>query len=178
MSLGIAVIALLLTPAYHLASYCHGQGDDLAEAGHWRAAATAFGRAIGHEPDDPGNYLAQAAMFGFAGDRAQAWALLVKAAELNPYSATAREAQAEWLSAQGRAVEALTQMDEAIKRYPSHVGHRLTRAAMRFRAGRTAQAREDLLYIEKNELPIWEYQQTPYNQLRRAVGLKPIQFMP
>lgn len=172
------ILAVTMTPRFHLAEYFRWQGDMLAEEERWPEAAETYGKAIHLISDDPSYYLAQAGALSSAGRGDESWPLLVKAAELNPYSASAHDAQAHWLAARGRLAEAIAQMDEAVKRYPSGIGHRLDRAEMQFQAGQPAKAREDLVYIEKNQLQPWEYQQAPYNKLRARAGLAPVQFPP
>ena len=162
-----------MTPRDHLSEFYRWRGQAAAEEGQWPQAVAAYAKASRLEPDDPMRLLDLAGALARAGDAPAAWPLMVRAARLNPYSAAVHNIQAQWLAERGRAEEALGQMGEAIRRYPSNVGYRLERARMLLKAGRTEQARQDLEYIEKNSLPIWEYEEESYRQLRAAAGMAP-----
>jgi len=178
MAAALFLAALLMSPPYHLAVYDRWQAEGAAEEGDWARAAALYARAARWLPDEPDYLIGKAVVLEKSGAAGQAWPLLARAAELNPYSASTLAAEADWLYDQGRQEEAIKRLGEAIERYPTHVGYRLQRARWLLEAGRPELARADLVFIEKNELPVWEYQRSPYNESRQKAGLAPIVYPP
>ncbi|MCL5270166.1 MAG: hypothetical protein M1457_06385 [bacterium] len=180
MSGSALVLALIMTPPWHLAQRDRWLGRDLMDAGDWAQAAEAFARAARWEPDDPALLVAEAGARDRGGNPARAWILLQRAAGLNPRSASIPAAQASWLERQGHPREAIDKISESIDRYPSNVEYRITRARLLLATGQPAEARRDLVYIERQIGPyvVWEYQRQPYNDLRRRAGLPPVTYPP
>ena len=168
---GPFIAAAWMTPSCHLADHLRHRGDTHMDAGHWTAAARAYGRALEWIDDDPALEISLAGALGRLGRDDAAHEHLRRAVELNPLSASARAARAQWRMAHGRWELALDSINQAVARYPSHVGHRMTRAEMLLRTGHPRRARADLLWIEETGLLVWAYERPRLDALRRAVGL-------
>ena len=173
-------MALALTPPLYLAENLRWKAELASEDDppRWIDAADAYARAAELLPGDPNFHIAYAAALGRLGREQEAWNQIGEAARLNPRSAAVRATQSQWLDRQGRLPEALLKIGEAIDRYPSNVQYRLDRARLSLKAARPAPAREDLLFIEQNKLPVWEFQQPGYLKLRAETGLPPVTSIP
>ena len=178
LAAAIGILALVCSPPQHLSEARRFAAEDAAQAGQWGDAAQEYARALRLLPDDPNLHMAYAAALSRSGDEPAAWRELEAAARLNPRSAAVYAAQSAWLDRQGRLNEALDKLNQAVERYPSNVQHRLDRARLSLKAERPAQAREDLSFIEKERLPVWEYQQPAYLGLRAQAGLPPVTDIP
>ncbi len=174
MAGSLLVLALAMMPRYHLAAHHKNRAADLMQEGRYTDAEAAYGRAVGWLPDDGGLLVAHARAVALAGKPSHEWPMLLKAGNLNPYSASIRAAQARWLWSRGRQAEAIVRMSEAIERYPTDAGHRLERARMLAEAGKIDNARADLEFIEREQAPVWEFQFSLYQRLRAAVGMEPV----
>ena len=172
MAVFVLVLALAMTPRFHLAAYHKIQGDDWMETGQYAQAFEAYERAARWLPDQAELLVSQAGAKALAGEPSLAWPLLVQAGNLNPYSASIRAAQARWLWSRDRRTEAIVRMGEAIEHYPNDAGHRLTRARMFLDAGRHDEARADVQIIQDHDLPLGKYQRPPYESLCQALGLE------
>jgi hypothetical protein len=170
----IAIMSLWIGVPHALGELHRGYAEAYADDRNWRVAAEHYRQALAWQPDNPALYMAQAGVLGQLGAADRAWALMGEAERLNPRSAAVRGAQANWLAAQHRLDEAIQRVGQAIELYPSNVAYRLDRARFYLQTGRQGQAREDLLLIERGRLPVWEFQQGGYNELRAAAGLKRI----
>lgn len=172
------VSLLIFAPPHYLALEDRQIADLAAEDGRWIDAAEYYREALHRLPHDPNLHVAYAMALSQLRQPDSAWRELESAAGLNPRSASVRDAQASWKDHQGLLDDALKYVGEAITRYPSNVEYRLHRARLNIKAGRAAPAREDLLFIERQRLPVWKYQQPGYLELRAAAGLPPVTDIP
>lgn len=171
LAAAVGVLALVVTPVHDLARLHAANAEAAAMVGEWSEAARGYTAALALTPQDPVLHLGLAWMLDRLDSPAPAWQHLEEAARLNPRSAAVRDAEALWLDRQGRPEDAILKVGEAIERYPANVAYRMDRARLLLKAGRAAPAAADLQFIERGALPVWEFQQDAYNDLRAAAGL-------
>lgn len=178
LAISVQLIALCiggyLKVRYQLAEDAAIDARYLAEDGALDDAQTLLNRARGLQPDNLAYREQQASLYLQRGNTNAAWTLLESVAKDNPYFASALSTQAHILAQSGRLDASLAKIDAAIERNPSLVGYRLQRSGLLLNQGQIERAREDLNFIEQNNLLIWEYEQPTYDELRAKTGLPPI----
>ena len=172
---------LMLAAAVPLASYdravaAHWEYRTAVDDARWSDALRAIERAHRLAPRDAQYLLEWATAEGRLGNRERFLERLDLARRMNPDSAAVRAVFARYFESAGDPERALESWGEAIERFPSRVEHRLARARLLLRLGRTNEAREDLLYIERENVPVCEFEREPYNDLRVQTGLEPVEF--
>ncbi len=102
---------------------------------------------------------------------AEAIALLERAQRMNPLSPRIRQAQSNayrWSAHWDLAVEKIS---EAIELYPYDAGYRMDRAACYLNIRNWQKAEADLEFIEREKLPVWEFQRRDLNMLTDRLQL-------
>lgn len=171
-----ALLAVFITPVtvkLQMALQAATEAKWRQEGREYPEALEALERAARWQPDNPRYIVSQAPLLMALKRPAEALAKLDAGRRLNPYSASIESQAARIHAALGDSGAALTCLGRAIERYPSSVGYHLQRAALNASLKRPGAAREDLQYIEDNELPIWEYQEPQYAALRAQCRMKP-----
>jgi O-antigen ligase len=169
-------VAVILTPRSQFAAFHKWRSVDLMQEEKWDEAEKALEKAGSWLPDHP-QYLVSRADLKMRyktvkdgeNSYSMAWPLLVMAADLNPYSASIMSIQSRWYHGTGRTDEAIMAVGEAIRRYPSKVAYRLERCGLYLEAGRKDDARRDIEFIEKYDLPLWEYEMPRMKELRESL---------
>lgn len=166
--------SLLIVPRSQLATNWEWKAEGAMLADDPFLAAGYYSRASKLLPNDEGPVLRwSGALMQLAGRGEEAERLLERAESLNPLSARIRSAQARFYRRQERLEPALEKMNEAIELYPADAGYRLERAELLHRLGRDDAAREDLKFVEDNEIPIWRYLRPEFDALRMELGMGP-----
>jgi tetratricopeptide (TPR) repeat protein len=165
---------LWLVPRSQLALNWEWRGRNAMTAREPEEAARAFAHASRWLPADEGLLLGWSAALAQLPDRSRdAEALLRKAQELNPLSARIRLAQSRFYEQRNQTGRALEKVDEAVALYPTDAGYRINRARLRHGLGLDDGARDDLLLIESQAMPVWTYQRSELDALRVLLGLGP-----
>lgn len=148
-------------------AYISGQADA-------SEIADAMAEASSWQPRDSGFILneARARMALRQTDRAEK--LLKKAAQLNPYSAAVHATYARLLIERNQPPAALAEIDEALKRYPSNLEYRMTKARLLLALRRGPEARDVLESIETDKLPMYAEDRDALDAMRQSAGLKAI----
>lgn len=167
-----ASVAAYSLPRHQIGTFWAGEGKLMAEYSDHKRAAEFYGRAIEWSPDRDDFVAGRAmALFEIYGEYPNAVELLDRAVQMNPMSAALRANQALLLHEANRRDEALAKIDEAVALYPNDAGYRLERAKARLSLKEPALANEDLQFILDNKLPLWEYQQPVFQQLKQRVAV-------
>lgn len=136
--------------------------------------ADAMAKASSWQPRDSGYVLNEARARMALGQTERARELLGKAAALNPYSAAVHATHARLLIERIQPIDALAEINQALKRYPSNLEYRMMKARILLSLERDAEARDVLESIEADGLPMYPEDRDALDRMRVSVGLKAI----